>query len=271
MKSTILAQLILIIAFFPACKRHQPPAAVAQVTVFAAASTTEVLREAGKQFEAKTGVKVVFSFDSSSNLAKQIRAGAPADIFISADQKWMDDVVATGAIRADTRQDLLANELVLIAPAGKTFEVQMTKEYDFANRLPQVKRIAVGDPAHVPAGRYARQALESLGWWTSLESMLIPAQDVRAALRLVEIGEVDAGVVYSTDAQQSDKVSVIAAFPSESHEPIHYPIVQCSGSKAAADFIQFLRSGEMTKVFENAGFRVLPPPSGTPAAHGERP
>ena len=248
----------------PATTTAPVQAAGKTLTVFAAASTTDVLREAGRRYEAATGTKVTFSFDSSSNLAKQINAGAPADVFISADQKWMDDIAAAKAVQTETREDLLGNELVLIAPAapGEGFEVKMTKDFDFAAALPQIKRIAVGDPSHVPAGMYARQSLESLGWWKALEPLLIPAQDVRAALRLVEMGEADAGIVYATDAKapgQASKVIVVAMFPTDSHEPIRYPIALCKDAKpGAADFLRFLRSVEIEQVFQQAGFQVLP-------------
>lgn len=249
------------------CERHGSSAVnsgATRITVFAAASTTDVLQEAGRRFKAATRTEVTFSFDASSNLARQIKAGAPADLFISADEKWMDDVAAAGGIRPATREDLLGNELVLIAPAGKRFEVKMARDFDFAAALPQVQRIAVGDPSHVPAGRYARQALEALGWWTGLERRLIPAQDVRAALRLIEMGEADAGIVYATDARQSDKVAVVAAFPTDTHEPVRYPIALCTNAgEPAAAFQRFLRSPEMTTVFEKAGFRVLPPGTGS--------
>ncbi|MCI0362239.1 MAG: molybdate ABC transporter substrate-binding protein [Phycisphaerales bacterium] len=261
MRTFVSFVLGLFVVLMTACEPPQP-AAPTQVTVFAAASTTDVMREAGRRFETKTGTKVVFSFDSSSNLAKQIKIGSPANVFISADQKWMDDVAAADAIRPETRQDLLANDLVMIAPAGKQFDVQPAKDFDFAARLPQVKRIAVGDPSHVPAGRYAQQALESLGWWKTLQPFLMPAQDVRAALRLVEIGEADAGIVYSTDARQSEKVVVVARFHSELHEPIHYPVALCKDSPAAAQFVAFLSTAEMTEVFQTAGFRVLQSPKG---------
>ena len=237
------------------------PAPAATVTVFAAASTADVLRDAGQLFEAKAGIKVAFSFDSSSSLAKQIKAGAPAEVFISADLKWMDDVAAAGEIRADSRVNLLGNALVLIAPAGRTFEARMEKGFDFAASLPAVRRIAVGDPAHVPAGRYAKQALESLGWWAALEPLLIPALDVRAALRLVELGEADAGIVYSTDARVSDKVTVVGAFPEGSHDAVVYPVALCRNASPHAEaFLQFLRSAEATAMFDKAGFRVLAGP-----------
>lgn len=230
-----------------------------QVTVFAAASTADVLREAAARFEQRTGIPVALSSDASSNLARQIEAGAPADVFISADERWMDDVANAGAIRPGTRQDLLGNDLVMIAPAGAPFDVRPEKGFDFAASLPGVRRIAVGDPAHVPAGRYARQALESLGWWDSLQPLLLAAADVRAALRLVEIGEADAGIVYASDARASDKVAVVAVFPAGLHDPVRYPLALCRNTPAARELAAFLRSPEMIGVFTDAGFRVLNP------------
>jgi molybdate transport system substrate-binding protein len=271
-RHSFIALVFLVAA--AGCK--QQPASMAArdttspITVFASASTTDVLREAGRLYETAKGMKVVFSFDSSSNLAKQIKAGAPADIFLSADQKWMDDVAAAGEIQAGTRADLLGNTLVLIAPSGSTFDVTMSSDFDFAASHPAVKRIAVGDPSHVPAGRYAKQALESVEWWTDLEPLLIPAQDVRAALRLVELQEADAGIVYATDARQSDKIAVIAAFPSNTHEAIRYPIALTKdASPAAADFLAFLRSPEVTRVFEHAGFEVIAPSLAAPEDPGD--
>jgi len=257
-----LAAVIASAVCLVACARPKPE--TSSITVFAAASTIDVLREAGRRFEKATGIEVVFSFDSSSNLARQIKVGSPADVYISADEKWMDDVAAAGAIRKETRADLFANDLVLIAPATvPKFEVQMTGNFDFNVSLPQIKRIAVGDPEHVPAGRYAKQSLASLGWWDAVKPLLISAQDVRAALRLVEMDEADAGIVYSTDAMASDKVVVIARFPDDSHDPIRYPIAQCSDLAEAARFIEFLRSAEMVAVFEQAGFRMVAAVSGT--------
>lgn len=242
-----------------ACSRSAPvPPAV---TVFAAASTTDVMRHAGRRFEDATGIRVVFSFDSSSNLARQIRAGSPADVYLSADVKWMDELAAAGAIQESTRRDLLANDLVMIAPVNSgAVPVEMSSDFDFAERLPQIERIAVGDPDHVPAGRYAKQALIALGWWETLQPRVIPAQDVRAALRLVEMSEADAGIVYFTDAIASANVKVIGRFPAELHEPIVYPIAQCGDSARAMDFIEFLESPEMIEAFREAGFRVLGEP-----------
>jgi molybdate transport system substrate-binding protein len=239
------------------CESRSKPTAPGLV-VFAAASTTEVITEAAARFEKARGLHVTTSFDSSSTLAKQIKAGARADVFLSADERWMDDLTAAGAIQAATRADLLGNALVLIAPKGKGFAATFSKDFDFAARLPHVKRIAVGDPTHVPAGLYAKQALESLGWWAGANGRLIPAQDVRAALRLVELGEADAGIVYSTDARVSPKVEVAGEFPESSHEPIRYPVAACAKAGASATaFIEFLRSPEMAAIFEARGFRVV--------------
>ncbi len=185
--------LLLCVSLLAGCGPGSGPEPAA-VMVFAAASTTDVVGEAARRFEARSGVRVVCSFGGSSSLARQITAGAPADVYVSADQAWMDALESEALIEAGSRRDLMANELVLVAPAEVAFEV------DFAGAAPDVRRIAVGDPAHVPAGRYAREALEWLSWWPALEARLLPAQDVRAALRLVELGEADAGIVYATDA-----------------------------------------------------------------------
>jgi len=241
------------------CRPESSATDASTITVFAAASTTDVMRDIGTRYEKETGIHLVFSFDSSSNLARQIRAGSPADIFLSADEAWMDELAAAGLLGANSRFDLLANDLVMVAPVSASrFEVEFTPQFDFAARLPQIRRIAVGDTDHVPAGRYAKQALESLGWWKALQPRLIPAKDVRAALRLVEMGEADAGIVYSTDARASDKVTVITRFPEDSHQPIRYPVALCSESDLARQFIDFLRTHEAAAaIFEQAGFHVL--------------
>ncbi len=264
---TIGAFTFILALASAACERQPSskapePSASRGLTVFAAASTTDVMTEAGKRYQASTGIRVVFSFDSSSSLARQIKAGAPADLFISADELWMDDVVSAGVVRSDTREDLLGNELVLIAPIGKGFEAGMSRGFDFAASLPQIRRIAVGDPSHVPVGRYAKQALESLNWWSALQPHLVPALDVRATLRLVETGEADAGIVYATDARRSDRVLVVGKFPPETHDPIRYPVAICTGASAeAVNLLRFLRSSEMKKVFEEAGFRAYGDPT----------
>ncbi len=246
-----------------------------QITVFAAASTAQVLQTLAPVFSKEAGVDAAFSFEASSTLAKQIKAGAPADLFISADERWMDDVSAAGLLKPGSRQDLLGSTLVMVAPAGKGFTIRMDKTFDFTRELPGVQRIALADPAHVPAGRYARASFEWLGWWKTIEPRMLAAQDVRAALRLVEAGEADAGVVYATDAR-SDKVVVAGAFPPESHPPIRYPIALTIGAKPEAlAFLQFLRSPAAVQAFQQASFTVIPaataPPQATPPDPGRAP
>lgn len=256
-------QCLILIAFIAplaaGCEQASQSRRSRAIIVFAAASTTDVLREAGRLYEAESGTKVVFSFDASSSLARQIKEGAPADVFISADTNWMDEAIRSGEMQQATRETLLGNSLVLVVPVGRPVKVEMSREFDITVALPDIRRIAVGDPAHVPAGRYARQALESLGWWESLQPKLVPALDVRAALRLVELGEADAGIVYATDAKASKGVSVVATFPADLHAPIEYPLALCKDAPtSAADFVTFLRSPQIRQLFEDAGFRVIP-------------
>lgn len=249
------------------CDKSSPTAsksapATASITVFAAASTVDVMNEAARLFEESHGVEVKCSIDSSSTLAKQIIAGAPADVFLSADEKWMDEVEKANAIDAKSRTNLLGNQLALIVPgagrSGASLVVRMERGFDFAAALPANARIALADPAHVPAGRYARQSLEWLGWWGAVEPRMIAAQDVRGALRLVERDEADVGIVYATDAKASSNVTVIATFPLESHEPVRYPVaLTAEASPQAVEFVAFLRSPAMCSVFVNAGFVVL--------------
>jgi molybdate transport system substrate-binding protein len=251
--------LFAVLAACQACERTGPnDKGKPTITVFAAASTTDIVSMAAERYKQLHGVAVQCSFDSSSSLAKQIRNGAPADIFLSADEKWMDDLQSAGEIDVATRADLLGNELVLIAPSGAAFEAPMDRSFDFAANLPQVSRVAVAETSSVPAGRYAEAALTYFGWWDALESRLLPQQDVRAALRLVERGEADAGIVYATDAKVSTGVTVVGIFPAESHEPIRYPIALCkNGNDEARRFIEFLKSAEMSDMFRSFGFTVL--------------
>ena len=189
------------------------------------------------------------------------------DVFLSANQEWMDRLEASARIAAGSRTDLLSNRLVLIAPAGAPLDFDIASDLRPEERFAAVRRVAIADSSHVPAGIYAKQALEALGWWESLEAMMAPALDVRAALRLVEIGEADLGIVYATDALASSGVAIVMIFPADLHETVRYPVAQCSDSSTAAEFIAFLRSPEMRGVFEEAGFRVL---TGQENAEGRR-
>ncbi len=227
------------------------------VTVFAAASTTDALTSVGDLFLQRGMGKVIFSFASSSTLAKQIERGAPAQVFLSADREWMDYLAARKLIKPGSRFDLLGNRLVLIAPKNSALEPQSLVGMDLWGILGS-GRLAMGDPDHVPAGKYAKAALQKLGLWSDAEKRLARGDSVRAALALVERGEAPLGIVYSTDAAITTKVRVIAAFAEDSHSPIVYPIALVAGGEAslAQKFIDFLKGPEARKIFEDSGFLV---------------
>jgi molybdate transport system substrate-binding protein len=229
------------------------------VTVFAASSTTDVVTTLAKQFEAEHGAKLRLNFASSSTLARQIEAGASADIFFSADQEWMDYLQQRGLIQTSTRWDVVGNTLVLVAPADNAFDLPQGLSPQWAAGFSG--RLAVGDPGHVPVGKYAKEALENLGLYDGLKARLIPTESARSALMLVERGEVAAGIVYSTDAKASAKVKVVATFPESSHKPIRYPIALCKGaSRAAAEFLTYLGGPDTAAVFSSHGFIPLSGP-----------
>ena len=224
-----------------------------KITVFAAASLTNAITEIAAAYEKDKAVKIQTSFSASSTLAKQIEKGAPADIFISADTKWMDYLQGKRAIDTDSRTDLLTNHLVLIAPKGKAFKVEMHKSFNFSGAFNG--RLCTGETESVPAGIYAKQSLQHLNWWDSVKTRLVGTQDVRAALMFVERGECDAGIVYETDAMVSSKVDTVASFPDNSHEPIIYPLALTKGASISAqDFYQYLKSEKAKTIFMKYGF-----------------
>ncbi len=242
----------------PAASGPARPAPRATVTVFAAASTTEPLQRAAREFESQSDFRVEFSFEASSTLARQIKAGAHADIFISADEAWMDELETAGELEPGTRHDFLGNELVIIVPSGLALGASSSSGVEVREFLLGVERLAVGDPEHVPAGRYTEEALRSLGVWERLAPRLLSAANVRAALRLVEMGEADAGIVYATDARSSSRVRVVAPLPPETHGAVRYPVALCRGAgEGAREFLTFLVSATGARTFEEAGFRVL--------------
>lgn len=250
----ILAAGVLVVGCKPRAQAPTPPAARA-LTVFAAASTAEVMEQAAWEYEARHGVKITLNTGASSGLAKQIIEGAQADLFLSADERWMDEVEKAGRVKPDTRRDLLSNRLVLIAPAGSALQITPAKGFELDRMIPAAARIALADPGHVPAGRYARESLEWLSWWQFVEPRMVPAADVRAAVRLVELGEADLGIVYATDVRGSSKLRMLGSLPDESHSPIRYPLAVCEGaSPDALAFAEFLRGPDMKKVFRGAGF-----------------
>jgi molybdate transport system substrate-binding protein len=241
-----------------------PALAVAQdktITVFAAASMKNALDEADALFSKQTGIKIVASYAASSALMKQIEQGAPADIFLSADVDWMDYGAKHDLIRDDTRLNLLGNRLVLIAPKdSKIDSVKIAPGFDLAG-LAGDGRIATGDVRAVPAGLYAKAALEKLGVWSSVEPKMAMAENVRAALVLVARGEAPLGIVYETDAKIDPGVKIVGVFPEDSHPPIIYPAALTKGAKPdAAQYLAFLRAPEAKAIFEHYGFRVLATP-----------
>lgn len=231
-------------------------AAAEKITVFAAASLTNALQEIATQYQKKSGVEVVSSFASSSVLARQIDQGAPADLFISADQQWMDDVVAKNSVVSSTRYTLLGNDLVLIAPKSDAAKaVTIDSNTDWKSLL-KGERLAVGDPDHVPAGIYAKEALQKLGAWDALSPQLAPANNVRAALALVERNETPYGIVYGSDAVASQKVQVVGRFPEDSHKPVEYPmaIVKEHQNATVKAFYNYLQGPDAAAVFKQYGF-----------------
>jgi molybdate transport system substrate-binding protein len=256
----ILAAFAAAIAFAIA-----PPAAKAQdqsITVFAAASMKNALDDVDAAFTKKSGVKIVASYDASSALMKQIEGGAPADVFVSADIKWMDYGSQKKLIKDDTRINLLGNALVLIAPKdSKIGNVTIGPGFDLA-KLAGDGRIAVGDVAAVPVGIYAKAALEKLGIWSTVESKMAMTANVRAGLILVARGEAPLGIVYATDAKVEPGVKIVGVFPEDSHPPIIYPVAATTGAKpGATPYLAFLRSQAAKSIFESYGFTVLLKPT----------
>jgi molybdate transport system substrate-binding protein len=235
--------------------------AVAQsngVLVFAAASLKDALDDITEQYQHETGKRVRVSLAASPTLAKQIENGAPADIFISADLDWMDYLAKRNLIKPNTRKNLLGNKLVLIAPNDTTAQVKIQPGFPLAKLLAG-GRLAMGDTAAVPAGKYGKAALEKLGVWPSVAGQIAQAESVRAALALVARKEAPFGIVYQTDATAEPKVKVVGVFPADTHPPIIYPIaltVESTNPDAAA-FLAYLESPKARPLFEKQGFTVL--------------
>lgn len=223
--------------------------------VLAAASLQESLTEAANAWAARKHPKPILSFAASSALARQIGAGAPADIFISADEPWMDDVAAKGLVKPGTRVSFLANALVLIAPAASPARLTIRRGFPLARALGS-GRLAMADPDAVPAGKYGRAALTALGVWPSVEAKVARAENVRAALTLVERSETPLGIVYATDARASKAVRIVGTFPAASHPPITYPIalLTAATNRDAEPFRRFLISREGKAIFARYGF-----------------
>jgi molybdate transport system substrate-binding protein len=224
------------------------------VLVLAAASVGDAVEEVAREFTASTGIEVRVSAAGSNVLAQQIRAGAPGDLFLSADEAWADEVIQSG--EGTEKVDLLGNALVLVVPMGNPARIRVP--HDLAQK--HVTKIALAGEA-VPAGRYAQQALRSIGMWPVVERKVVRSENVRAALAYVESGEADAGVVYATDAHSTAKVTVVYKFTPATHDPIVYPLVTLKAGanrEAVRDFRRYLQGLEAGAIFSRLGFRVLP-------------
>lgn len=212
--------------------------------VFAAASTTEAMEEIGREFKATAGEEVTFSFGASSALARQIEAGAPADVFLSADFHSMNQLEKAGLVRRSSY--LLGNQLVIVVPSGSTAAVTDPKD------LVKLSRIALADPSAVPAGRYAKEWLEKLGLWDEVQPKIVPTMDVRAALAAVESERAGAGIVYRTDAAAAKKVRVAYSVPVGQGPAIVYPVAAITARGAA--FVSFLTGAKAKAIFDRHGF-----------------
>ena len=233
------------------------PSLAANVTVFAAASLTESLKEIAAAYEKQSGDKIVFNLGASSFLARQIEGGAPADIFFSADEAKMDALDKKGLIAKDTRKSRLSNSLVIVVAADSALSIRAASDLTNAT----VQRLALADPKTVPAGIYAKEHLQKLKLWTALEKKVVPTDNVRAALAAVESGNVEAGIVYKTDAGISKKIKVAHEIAAQDGPAISYPLALVKDSKqpdASRKFLQHLESAEAGRVFEKFGFIVRP-------------
>lgn len=252
------ASLAILVAALLACASHATAARAQVVTVFAAASLTNVFQEIGRAWQQQTGREVRFSFAASSTLARQIEAGAPADIFASADEQWMNWLAQRSLLVPDSVRTVIGNRLVVVTRGPRNDQPAPAVVPDLPALLGPTGRLATGDPAHVPVGRYARQALTQLNQWTRIEPRLVRADSVRAALILVERGEAPVGIVYATDAAATPNVRVIGTFPETTHDAIAYPmaLVARRDSAAAREFLRFLEGEAALAIYRKAGFLI---------------
>ena len=239
-----------------AASAAEPGPPVPALVVFAAASLTEALDALDGAFTAQTHIPVKASYAASSVLAKQIEAGAPADVFFSADHEWMDYLEQRRLLHPGTRRDVLGNALVLIAPADSATQLKIAPGFALAQAL-GAGRLASADPDSVPAGLYGRAALIKLGVWDSVQSRLARAENVRAALAYVARGEAPLGIVYLTDAQAEKRVRVVDVFPEDTHPPILYPAAMTANAQPAAQkYLEFLAGPQAQEIFRRYGFRI---------------
>lgn len=248
-----LAAALAFASVRPAAAQEARP-----VLVFAAASLQTALNAIAAEWQKETGKRVTFSYAASSALARQMEQGAPADMFASADLEWMNWVAERNLIRPATRETLLANRLVLIAPTDLQTSLKIAPGFALAAAIGD-SRLATGDPRAVPVGRYAQAALTHLGVWDQVRPLIAGADNVRAALALVARGEARYGIVYATDAKTEQRVKVVDTFPADSHPPVLYPfaLTAASAHPDAAAFLAYLRSPAAIRIFEAEGFSMV--------------
>jgi molybdate transport system substrate-binding protein len=232
--------------------------AAEKINVFAAASLKNALDAVGASWKADTAKEAALTYAASNALAKQIEAGAPGDVFVSADLTWMKYLNDKNLITKGSDVQLLGNEIVLVAPKDSKIELKIENEFKLADALGSGK-LAMANVESVPAGKYGKAALEKLSVWASVEGEVAQTENVRAALKLVELGEAPLGIVYATDAKADDAVKMVGTFPSDSHPPIIYPagLVAASQNPDAAEFLKYLQSDKAKAIFEAQGFVVL--------------
>lgn len=245
--------LLMAMLFCLPAAAEEPPRK--ELLVFAAASLTDLLGELSPAWEKSSHVKVRLAFAASSILARQIEAGGTADVFVSADQDWMDYLAKRGLIKERTRRELAGNRLVLVAPADSTVTLRISPGFKLAEALAG-GRLATGDPDTVPVGRYARAALTTLGVWDQVASRLVRAENARAAMTYVARGETPLGVVYATDAQIEKRIRVLDIFPDNTHPPITYPAAAtANAAPMAVSYLAWLSSNEAAAIWKKHGFR----------------
>ena len=246
-----------LVAFTASLPAGAQDAKKRELLVFAAASLTNVLGELSPAFEKDSGVTVKLSFAASSALARQIEGGAAADVFVSADQEWMDYLQTRNLLDDASRRDLVGNHLVLIAPADSKIELKIRKNFALLAAL-GAGRLSTGDPDSVPVGRYAKAALTNLGVWEAIQPKLVRAENVRGAMMFVSRGEAPLGIVYSTDAQVDPEVRVVDTFPDSTHAPITYPAAAAKGANPeAAAYLKYLSGAGARATWEKFGFVEL--------------
>nr|WP_319401958.1 molybdate ABC transporter substrate-binding protein [uncultured Carboxylicivirga sp.] len=250
-----IAPILILLLFISGCSGSKSKEKKDEVMVFAAASLTDVLAEVVELYQVEHQTKIKLNLASSGLLARQINQGGQADIFLSASKTWADYVDSLGVVKDGKRANIAQNELVLITPIASAFDnISINDSTDFIAMLGK-SRLSIGDPSHVPAGRYAKQSLDYFNVYDGLKDHLLPSKDVRSALMMVELGEAPLGIVYRTDAMKSGRVKIIGTFPNESHKPIVYVAEVCNSTRNATEFFNFLHSDELQPVWQKYGFK----------------